>query len=60
MEQTSSSFHYLEDPLRVTFALSLETFRESIFGNIFGKNFYKLTHQENYCLYLKIEEIYRF
>ena len=55
MEKTSLSFHYLEDPLRVIFSLSLETFRASIFGNIFGKNFYELTHRENYCVYLKIE-----
>ena len=60
MEKTSLSFHYLEDPLRVIFSLSLETFRASIFGNIFGKNFYELTHQEDYCVYLKIEKINRF
>ena len=55
MEQTSLSVHNLEDPLRVLFSLSLETFRAATFGNIFGKHFYKQTHQENYCAYLKIE-----
>ena len=60
MEQTSLSFHYLGDPVRVVFSLSLGTFDASIFGTIFGKNFYKLTYQENYCFYLKIEYIYRF
>ena len=55
MEEISLSFHYLEDPLRLIFSLSLETFRASIFGNIFGENFFELTHQENYCVYLKID-----
>ena len=53
MEQSSLSFHYLEDPQRVISLL--ENFRASIFGNIFGKNFYELTRYESYCLYLKIE-----
>ena len=44
MEQTSLSFHYLEDPLREIFSLSLETFCASVFDNIFGENFYELTH----------------